>query len=252
MQHMEGKQNKNKFWRKNKPNQNKNQSRNDKILSKYSRDTLNIDVRALGLTKHTEEILIASKKIKIKDLVISTQKDMYRIQGFNKEIFAEISKKLDMFKASFAEDSLPKMNVTLEVKKQEEKPKQEKSEWGKIYRGNKEGLTRFKKIFIQPEYDEISYFKEGLSCVSKDGKYGYINEKNEIVIDAEYDMAFGFSEGYAVVEKDGKMGYINKEGEEVIPLEFDAATAFINGEAKVKQDGRWGTINQDKKIVWII
>lgn len=246
------KNNKNKFWRKNKPNQNNNQSKNDKILSKYSRDTVNIDVRALGLNKRTEEVLVTGKKIKIRDLVISTKKDMFRIQGFNKEMFQEISKKLELFKACFAEDTLPKMNVTIEAKKQDAQKPEQKSEWGKIYRGNKEGLIRFKKIFIEPVYDEISYFKEGLACISKDGKYGYINENNDMAIEAKYDMAFSFSEGYAVVERDSKMGYINKEGEEVIPLEFDAATAFVNGEAKVKQDGRWGTINQDKQIVWII
>lgn len=249
---MEQKQNKNKYWRKNKPKHNQNQSRNDKILSKYTRDTLNLDVRSLGLTKRTEETLVKGKKIKIKDLVVSTQKDMYRIQGFNKEMFFEISKKLQLFKASFAEDQLPKMNVVLETKEKETKPQEVRSEWGKIYRNNKEGLTRYKKIFIQPEYDEISYFKEDLACISKNGKYGYINMKNETVIEPEYDMAFSFSEGYAVVEKNGKMGYIDKNGEEVIPLEFDAATAFANGEAKVRQGGRWGTINQKQEIVWII
>lgn len=48
--------------------------------------------------------------------------------------------------------------------------------------------------------------------VKKDGKYGYINEHNQIVIPFNYDDAFEFSEGFAVVQRYGKYGYVDRFG----------------------------------------
>ena len=71
------------------------------------------------------------------------------------------------------------------------------------------------QIAIPPIY-EIGYsgwsFKEGLIPVKKDGKYGYINEHNQIVIPFNYDDAFEFSEGFAVVQRYGKYGYVDRFG----------------------------------------
>lgn len=71
------------------------------------------------------------------------------------------------------------------------------------------------QIVIPPIY-EISYrgwsFNEGLIPVKKDGKYGYINEHNQIVIPFTYDDAFAFSEGFAVVQRYGKYGYVDRFG----------------------------------------
>lgn len=71
------------------------------------------------------------------------------------------------------------------------------------------------QIAIPPIY-EIGYsgwsFKEGLIPVKKDGKYGYINEHNQIVIPFNYDYALAFSEGFAVVKRYGKYGYVDRFG----------------------------------------
>mgnify|MGYP003494239541 FL=1 len=71
------------------------------------------------------------------------------------------------------------------------------------------------QIVIPPIY-EIDYsgwsFNEGLIPVKKDGKYGYINEHNQIVIPFNYDYALAFSEGFAVVKRYGKYGYVDRFG----------------------------------------
>ena len=63
---------------------------------------------------------------------------------------------------------------------------------------------------------EIDYngwqFREGLVPVKKNGKYGYINENNEIIIPFVYDSASQFSEGFAIVEKFGKPGFVDRYG----------------------------------------
>lgn len=63
---------------------------------------------------------------------------------------------------------------------------------------------------------EIDYagwtFSEGVIPVKKDGKYGYINENNQIIIPFVYDEAEAFTEGFAVVKRYGKYGYVDRYG----------------------------------------
>lgn len=65
------------------------------------------------------------------------------------------------------------------------------------------------KVEITPEfiaavhqYDELYPFSEGLAAVKKDGKFGYINTKGELVIPCQFDKACDFSDGLAIVMDD--------------------------------------------------
>ncbi len=86
------------------------------------------------------------------------------------------------------------------------------------------------------DYDEISFFREGLAKVKKDGKYGYIDRAGKEVIPCQYDDADRFNIGLAAVSKDGKYGYIDRMGKEVIPFKyFHARSFFDNGLAVVSE-----------------
>ena len=52
---------------------------------------------------------------------------------------------------------------------------------------------------IAPKYEEARTFREGLAAVKKDGKWGFIDEEDNVVIDFQYDMAYSFNENKAVV-----------------------------------------------------
>jgi len=82
-----------------------------------------------------------------------------------------------------------------------------------------------------------------LFIISDNGKYGYINQKGEVVIPAAYAGAGDFSEGLAAVRKDGLYGYINTSGEYVIPPKYEYALAFNEGMAKVYDHGTITYIN---------
>lgn len=220
------------------------------ILDQFKKDTLDIDIRSLNLNERTEKILLSGKKVKIEDLVVCTQKDMFKLQGFNNKMFIEIKDKLKEHGVWFLQEQSKTENQ--KGNRQSFNNKEEKATvWMKFSKGNKIGLTKSNKVVVPAIYDEVFGYKDGMICVANGDKYGYLNEANEIVIPLEYDIAFSFSEGYAVVAKNDQFGYIDKNGELFIPLVYDAATAFQNGEAKIKQNGRWGTINLNKEIVWI-
>jgi len=95
-----------------------------------------------------------------------------------------------------------------------------------------------KKIVIQPAYDEVGFFSEGLAWVKLNNKYGYINEKGEIIVSPQFDMACDFHDGLARVlvyinTVAVKYGYVDKSGKVVLNLTYDYAEDFENGLARV-------------------
>ena len=62
----------------------------------------------------------------------------------------------------------------------------------------------------------------------KDGKYGFVNSKNEVIVDYIYDDATEQNEyGYAAVKKDGKWGSIDVNGKVVIEPTYNLDNNMI-------------------------
>ena len=101
------------------------------------------------------------------------------------------------------------------------------------------------------EIDSGMPFKNGIACVKKDGKYGYIDKTGKIIVDIQYDDANNFYNGIACVKKDGKWGYIDKTGNIIIDFKYDEAGDFSEeGLAPVKNENfKWGYIDTNGKTV---
>lgn len=93
---------------------------------------------------------------------------------------------------------------------------------------------------------QYGQFSENLAPVmnKKTRKWGYINRKGIVTIEPKYDTVSNFSNGIAMVENKGKKYYINLKGNkkniqisEVQPLEF------INGYAKIHINDGVGFMN---------
>ena len=105
--------------------------------------------------------------------------------------------------------------------------------------GNKSlnGFYSYENVF----FDAKSEFENGLALITKDEKYGYINEKGEIVVPCIYDSVDEFGGGLNKVVRNGKTGYINENGVEVVPCIYDYIYGFsLDGIAKVEKDGKYG------------
>lgn len=77
-------------------------------------------------------------------------------------------------------------------------------------------------FLTEPVYDHIPAhpegmldFSEGVTAVSQNGLWGYIDETAQWVIPPQYDSADHFRDGLALVEKDGKLRYIDHAGNAV-------------------------------------
>ncbi len=77
------------------------------------------------------------------------------------------------------------------------------------------------KLIIEPQFDDLWHFYEGVANFSLNEKWGFVNKKGEIVIKPKFDYASQFNNGFAYVELEGKSGFINKKGEIVIPIIYD-------------------------------
>ncbi|MDR2090222.1 MAG: WG repeat-containing protein [Clostridiales bacterium] len=126
-------------------------------------------------------------------------------------------------------------------------------DWTKYTRNGRFGYidSATNRITIQPVYDEIFAFKEGLACAEKNEKFGYIDAENNVVIPFEYDLGMSFKEGLACVTKNNKTGFIGHNGEVVVDFRFEAAMSFENGAARVKEGGKWVDIDKDGHTIKI-
>jgi len=106
----------------------------------------------------------------------------------------------------------------------------------------------FKEV-IPPSYSSLKDFHEHLASAQRDNKYGYLDTLGNIAIPFLYDLTEQFSEGFAPVSKDGKWGLINSRGKLVLNYQYEHIRPFKNGDAIFKQNGKYGVINKDFKII---
>ncbi len=246
------------------------------VSVRYSQEKLSLPLSALGVSEELVGLLSLNGISSAGDLVSRTEREMFKVQGFNKKMLLALKRGLEKEGMAFFEEAAsdaPRAEKTRQkekpsssrdreqkerkpLKERDEKPKKLTEplpfpEWRKIQKNGKWGFYDGFKTVIPAMYDEVFFFKDGLAAVELDEKCGYIDPENTVVIPLEYETAMSFSEGYACVVKGGKCGYIDKNNEVVVPFIYDAATPFEGGESKVKKDGRWGTLTPDGNVKWI-
>ncbi len=98
---------------------------------------------------------------------------------------------------------------------------------------------------IEPEYDQVKPFSEGLSAVRKGDRWGFMDESGELVIPLQYERVRPFSEGKTGVQKDGLWGFIDQNGQEIISPQFLEVDDFDKGFAPVNTlPGKWVKTDQ--------
>ncbi|WP_168123651.1 WG repeat-containing protein [Paenibacillus sp. HB172176] len=101
------------------------------------------------------------------------------------------------------------------------------------------------KVHIPAQYESATNFYEGLSGVSVNGKWGFIDRQGQMVIQPQYDdIAIRIRDGMIQVMKNDKWGYIDKTGKEVIALQYDEINIFGEGLAHVLKNGKYGYLNK--------
>jgi len=105
------------------------------------------------------------------------------------------------------------------------------------------------KVVIEPKYEAVKPFSEGLAAVVKDRRWGYIDKTGKEVIEPKYDVVTPFSNDMAAVSKGGKWGYIDKTGKLKIELNYDNAKPFSEDFAGVQEGNTWSYITKEGKPI---
>lgn len=105
-----------------------------------------------------------------------------------------------------------------------------------------------KKLF---HYDDGDMFRNGLAVVSKNGKWGVINTKNEVVIPFEYEqLTATYQKPYwMIAQKNGKKGMIDHTGVIKIPLQYDDIGQFTDGLNLVTKGDKQAFIDMQNRVV---
>ena len=126
----------------------------------------------------------------------------------------------------------------------------------RVKMGDKWGYINQKgEMIVKPQFDLAEDFSEGLACVAWGDEWGYVNQKGEKTVTfSSPGKQFGlktkkFSQGVSPVIVGTRWGYINEEGKMVIQPQFDDARDFSGDLARTKIAGKWGYINLEGAFV---
>src|SRR2546421_7620448 len=104
------------------------------------------------------------------------------------------------------------------------------------------------KIVIEPKWEEVRDFSEGIGLVKRDGKWGWFDKAGRLTEPSLDSFPF-FHEGLTKLERGGKWGFMDTKGTVVIKPEWEDAGHFSGGYAAVKRDGKWGGIDKTGRLV---
>ncbi|MGI4862908.1 MAG: WG repeat-containing protein [Janthinobacterium lividum] len=105
------------------------------------------------------------------------------------------------------------------------------------------------EVVVPPVYKVTGNLIDGMYIVQdKSGKWGAYNKNGKLVIEPMFDEMFHYYEGLANFKLNNKWGYINKKGEIVIKPQFDYAGSFEGNRAYVEVENRVGFIDKSGKF----
>ncbi len=104
-------------------------------------------------------------------------------------------------------------------------------------------LDKRRKKISSVGYNLARDFIRGKSAVLKDGKWGFINQKGEIIIPLEYDFVFDFKSTSTVVKKNNQWSLIDSIGQQITILDIDYFWGFVDGKGKITKGDKHSFID---------
>jgi len=110
------------------------------------------------------------------------------------------------------------------------------------------------KIIIEPIYDRVTEFYEGLAEVKiKSRFHAFIDVKENTIIELNYNALVGqFSEGLAGIREEDKRGFIDKNGSFILDLNKSIAddfNKFSEGLVAYEKNNKTGYLDKQGKII---
>ena len=123
---------------------------------------------------------------------------------------------------------------------------------GLFFAGDDDGLALYNSKFRQltkPIYTSLEGKTEDRILVSRNGKFGFLDEKGNEIIPCQYDQAGLFKEGRTYVSINNKWGIIDRQGRTILPIEYDNSGfrsqlyIYHEGLALIEKLGQYGFVD---------
>lgn len=114
------------------------------------------------------------------------------------------------------------------------------------------------KVVIPLQYEKAWIFSEGVACVKKGERLGFIDERGETIIPFQYPYwkeyarktDFVFRNGTcAMFDSTGRCGIINRKGEWILSPRYDYINKPVAGFRIFKQEGQFGVLGNSLQEV---
>lgn len=118
-------------------------------------------------------------------------------------------------------------------------------EYAIFYKNGLCGIKSFDgSVAIEPKYECIKPFAEGLAAVRQNGLWGFLDTNGHIRIPAKYKDCSSFCSGMAAISLNGKWGFIDHSGKLTIPIEYESVSPMLGGTSIVRSEYGTGLINR--------
>lgn len=106
-------------------------------------------------------------------------------------------------------------------------------------------------IAINPIFDEVYQFSNGLAAARMGEKWGYINHIGEYIIEPKYDHVNQMTNDIAWVKEQKKTILIDKKGFVVadLPDDYEVIDAYVDGASIIQLHNKYGFIDTSGKII---
>ncbi|HMR18900.1 MAG TPA: WG repeat-containing protein [Sphingobacterium sp.] len=111
-------------------------------------------------------------------------------------------------------------------------------------------LNNKKEVLLPLVYDDAEDFHNGLAYVRKDGERIFIDTLGNTVFSGEkYDRMLSFSEGLAWGFRDRRYFALDTSGQEIFSVDYDKVEPFLEGVSIVEKDNKYGIIDKSGNII---
>lgn len=96
--------------------------------------------------------------------------------------------------------------------------------------------------------EQVNFCTEGMIGVREKGKWGYINDKGDVIVSPKYDTCTGFKYGYGRVKLNSKWGIVDRSGTEIFAPKYENILPGEKGYFIFYSNG-WGMMDKSGKVI---
>jgi hypothetical protein len=108
---------------------------------------------------------------------------------------------------------------------------------------DREGVVK-----IEPKFEQLGFYFEGLATAVKNDKYGYVDKLGNVVLPFRFESASDFEGGRAIVQENGLYGVIDRIGNYILKPIYTDIQGLSSGLFLVGTDSLYGYVDKDGKV----